>query len=43
MTALKKKLKQHEMNMLAREAFMEYILKTQVIDSQLEGRIVVKE
>lgn len=42
MVALKKKLRQHEMNMLAREAFMEYILKTQVIDSRLEGRITVK-
>ncbi len=43
MVALKKKLRQHEMNMLVRDAFMEYIVKTQVIDSQLEGRIIVKE
>ncbi len=43
MAALKKKLKVHDMGMLVREAFMEYVLKAQVIDSKLEGRIVEKE
>jgi len=43
MTALKKKSGLHELKILARDAMMEYIIKKQVIDSQLEGRIKIKE
>ena len=30
------------MNILSRDAMSEYIIKTKVIDSKLEGRIVVQ-
>ena len=42
MYALKKAVKRHEIGFLAREVMMEYILKHRVIDSKMEGRIVVK-
>ena len=42
MTALKKAVKRHEIGILARDVMMEYVLKHQVIDSKIEGRIVVK-
>ena len=42
MTALKKAVKRHEIGLLAREVMMEYVLKHRVIDSKMEGRIVVK-
>lgn len=42
MYALKKARKRHEIGVLAREIMMEYVLKHRVIDSKLEGRIVVK-
>lgn len=43
MHALKKAVKRHEIGFLAREIMMEYVLKHRVIDSKLEGRIVVKD
>ena len=42
MYALKKAVKRHEIGLLAREAMMEYVVKHRVIDSKIEGRIVVK-
>lgn len=42
MYALKKAVKRHDIGILAREVMMEYVLKHRVIDSKLEGRIVVK-
>lgn len=42
MTALKKALKRHDTGLLARDVMMEYVLKHRVIDSKMEGRIVVK-
>ena len=42
MTALKKAVTRHEIGLLAREVMMEYVLKHRVIDSKMEGRIVVK-
>lgn len=42
MYALKKAVKRHETGILAREVMMEYVLKHRVIDSKMEGRIVVK-
>lgn len=42
MYALKKATKRHETGLLAREAMMEYVLKHRVIDSKIEGRIVIK-
>ena len=42
MYALKKAVKRHDIGILAREIMMEYILKHRVIDSKIEGRIVVK-
>ena len=42
MTALKKALKRHETGNLARDVMMEYVLKHRVIDSKLEGRIIIK-
>lgn len=42
MYALKKAVKRHEIGILARDIMMEYIIKHRVIDSKLEGRIVVK-
>ena len=42
MYALKKAVKRHEIGILARDIMMEYVLKHRVIDSKIEGRIVVK-
>ena len=42
MYALKKAVKRHETGILAREVMMEYVLKHRIIDSKMEGRIVVK-
>ena len=42
MYALKKAVKRHEIGLLARDVMMEYVLKHRVIDSKMEGRIVVK-
>lgn len=42
MYALKKAVKRHEIGILAREIMMEYVLKHRVIDSKMEGRIVIK-
>jgi len=42
MTALKKAVNCHETGILARDVMMEYILKHRVIDSKIEGRIVVR-
>lgn len=42
MYALKKAVKRHETGILARDVMMEYVLKHRVIDSKIEGRIVVK-
>lgn len=43
MFALKKKRALHEMQLLVRDAMMESVLKNQVIDSRIEGRIVIKD
>ena len=42
MFALKKAVKRHDIGILARDIMMEYVLKHRVIDSKIEGRIVVK-
>ena len=42
MYALKKAVKRHDIGFLARDVMMEYVLKHRVIDSKIEGRIVVK-
>ena len=42
MSALKNAVKRHETGILAREVMMEYVIKHRVIDSKIEGRIVVK-
>lgn len=42
MYALKKHTRAHEIHLLAREAMAESIIKNQVIDSHIEGRIIVK-
>lgn len=42
MYAMKKAVKRHEIGILARDIMMEYVLKHRVIDSKIEGRIVVK-
>lgn len=42
MTALKKAVNRHETGILARDAMMDYVIKHRVIDSKIEGRIVVK-
>ena len=42
MYALKKAVKRHEIGILVRDIMMEYVLKHRVIDSKIEGRIVVK-
>ena len=42
MYALKKAVKRHETGLLARDVMMEYVLKHRVIDSKIEGRIVIK-
>lgn len=43
MTALKKAVKRHETGILAREVMMDYVLKHRVIDSKIEGRIIIKD
>jgi 2',3'-cyclic-nucleotide 2'-phosphodiesterase (5'-nucleotidase family) len=40
--SMKRHGKVYPMNMLSRDAMSEYIIKTKVIDSKLEGRIVVQ-
>ena len=42
MYALKKAVKRHDIGLLARDAMMEYVIKHRIIDSKMEGRIVVK-
>ena len=42
MFALKKAVKRHEIGILARDVMMEYVVKHRVIDSKMEGRIVIK-
>ena len=42
MFALKKAVKRHDIGILARDIMMEYIIKHRVIDSKMEGRIVIK-
>ncbi len=42
MYALKKAVKRHNIGLLAREVMMEYVLKHRVIDSKIEGRIIIK-
>ena len=42
MYALKKHTRVHQLNMLARDALAESIIKNKVIDSHIEGRIVVE-
>lgn len=42
MYALKKAVKRHEIGILARDVMMEYVIKHRVIDSKIEGRIIVK-
>ena len=42
MYALKKAVKRHDIGILARDIMMEYVIKHRVIDSKIEGRIVVK-
>ncbi len=42
MHSLKKAVKRHDIGILARDIMMEYIIKHRVIDSKLEGRIIVK-
>lgn len=43
MTALKKRKQVYPMNMLVRDAMMENIIKNRIIDSKVEGRIVVQK
>ena len=42
MYSLKNAVKRHDIGILARDIMMEYIIKHRVIDSKLEGRIIVK-
>lgn len=42
MYALKKAVKRHETGVLIRDVMMEYVIKHRVIDSKIEGRIIVK-
>lgn len=42
MYALKKAVKRHETGILIRDVMMEYVIKHRVIDSKIEGRIIVK-
>jgi 2',3'-cyclic-nucleotide 2'-phosphodiesterase (5'-nucleotidase family) len=42
MYALKKAVKRHDIGILARDVMMEYVVKHRVIDSKMEGRIVIK-
>ena len=43
MTALKKATKRHNLNMLVRDVMAESIIKSRVIDSKIEGRIVLQK
>lgn len=43
MSALKKYKKIHNLGLTMRDALMEYIIKNRVIDSNVEGRITIKE
>ena len=40
--ALKKAVKRHDIGILARDIMMEYVIKHRVIDSKIEGRIIIK-
>ncbi len=42
MFALKRHIKAHKMNIMARDAMAESIIKNKIIDSRIEGRITVK-
>ncbi len=42
MYALKKAVKRHDIGILARDIMMEYVIKHRVIDSKIEGRIIIK-
>lgn len=42
MYALKKAVKRHDIGILARDVMMEYVLKHRVIDSKIEGRIIIR-
>ncbi len=42
MYALKKAVKRHDIGILARDIMMEYVIKRRVIDSKIEGRIIIK-
>lgn len=42
MYALKKAVKRHVIGILARDIMMEYVIKHRVIDSKIEGRIIIK-
>ncbi|MBQ6225244.1 MAG: 5'-nucleotidase C-terminal domain-containing protein [Bacteroidaceae bacterium] len=42
MYALKKAVKRHEIGILARDVMMEYVIKHRVIDSKIEGRVIIK-
>ena len=42
MYSLKKAVKRHDIGILARDIMMEYVLKHRVIDSKLEGRIIIR-
>ena len=42
MYALKKDVKRHDIGILARDIMMEYVIKHRVIDSKIEGRIIIK-
>ena len=41
MYALKKAVKRHDIGILARDIMMEYVIKHRVIDSKIEGRIII--
>ncbi len=43
MTALKKAIKRHSLGMLIRDVMSESIIKNRVIDSKMEGRIIVQQ
>ncbi|MBR4645230.1 MAG: 5'-nucleotidase C-terminal domain-containing protein [Bacteroidaceae bacterium] len=43
MYALKKAKKRHEIGLKTRDVMMEYVIKHRIIDSKMEGRIVVSE
>lgn len=42
MYALEKAVKRHDIGILARDIMMEYVIKHRVIDSKIEGRIIIK-